>query len=257
MSDLYTQVTPQLIDALIKAQSEFPSIAKSHTNPHFKSKYADLSDVLAAVRPALSKNGIFVSQPIRTTTDGPTVLRTELLGHGGALTSEIPLYLADLTPQQLGSTLTYYRRYSLAAILGVVADDDDDGNAAQRKPARQTEEVEVWELKEMAQSREALLEAISGLSDDDKELVKLELRNQKVPSLKKPGATRAQLDALVEFIAGLRERAEPFDTTGAEPPLIADNPHDKPFTPTTFDEDLRNKPPSARQSIRNSMREPE
>lgn len=208
-----TGVTEELVAALARAQGAFPAIAKGHTNPHYKSKYADLSDVLAAVRPVLAAEGIAISQPIRTKDDGRSFLLTELLGHGGVYSSAIPLDVAGLKPQELGSTLTYLRRYTLAAMLGVAAEDDDDGNAAQSARPRVTFELTdaTAELVDVAQSREAVQEAIAELSDADKELVKLECRNQRVPSLRKPGATRVQLDGLVEFIAGLRERAEPFD----------------------------------------------
>ncbi len=80
MSDLYEVVTEELVTALAKAQAEFPAIAKAHINPHYKSKYADLGDVMAAVRPVLAKHGIFTSQPIRT-MEGTTYLSTVLYGH--------------------------------------------------------------------------------------------------------------------------------------------------------------------------------
>lgn len=118
-----------LVAALAAAQAEFPTIPKNHTNPHFKSRYADLSDVLAAVRPVLAKHGIALVQPLRW-TDAGLELVTALLKGDERLESSMPLPV-DAKPQDLGSRLTYLRRYSLCALLGVAAEDDDDGNAAQ------------------------------------------------------------------------------------------------------------------------------
>ncbi len=127
-----------------------------------------------------------------------------------------------------------------------MAEEDDDGNAARPTPPARTEPVEAADLE---QSREALREAIADLPDADKELVKTELRNKRVPALTKPGATRAQLDELVDFVAGLKLKAEPFDLEGAEPVPPRDDNTDKPFTPTTFDQDLRGLKPDVRKSV--------
>ena len=204
-------MSDNLVAALARCQAKFPPIVKGHDNPAFKgSKYADVADILAIVRPVLAAEGIAVSQ--YTETDGETgavTLITSLLygpgGLGSGMSSAFPLHIAGLTDQQVGSKLTYNRRYQLCALLGVhPVGDDDDGNLA----ATATQPVES---EDVARSREALQEAISGLTADEKELVRLELRNQKVPSLRKPGATRTQLDALADFLAGLKARAEPFD----------------------------------------------
>lgn len=118
-----------LVAALAAAQAEFPTIPKNHTNPHFKSRYADLSDVLAAVRPVLAKHGIALVQPLRW-TDAGLELVTALLKGDERLESSMPLPV-DAKPQDLGSRLTYCRRYMACSLLGVAAEDDDDGNAAQ------------------------------------------------------------------------------------------------------------------------------
>lgn len=128
-------MSDDLVSALARAQANFPPISKNHTNPHFKSRYADLSDVLAAVRPVLAAEGIAVLQPLRITIDGSLLLVTVLAGYGETIESSIPLYAEGMTPQQLGSTLSYYRRYALSSMLAVAAEDDDDGNAAQTAPA--------------------------------------------------------------------------------------------------------------------------
>lgn len=119
-----------IVAALAAAQAEFPKITKSQTNSHFGSKYADLADVLEVVRPTLAKHGIALVQLVEDRDDG-TVLVTKLLHESGEIVSSMPLPIDGLTSQQIGSAMTYARRYAALAICGVHPEgDDDDGNAA-------------------------------------------------------------------------------------------------------------------------------
>lgn len=131
-----------LIAALAAAQGEFPPVVKDRTATVKSEKgtytygYANLSDVLAAVRPVLSRHGIALIQHLEPNGHG-LMLRTALRGYGETLESVTPISTAPTTPQVLGSALTYYRRYSLMALVGVAADDDDDdgAKAGERPPA--------------------------------------------------------------------------------------------------------------------------
>lgn len=125
----------QLAAALAKAQAEVGGAAKSKKNPHFKSSYADLSEVWDACRPALVKHGLSVVQ--MPSADGQRVTVTTLLLHesGEYLSSALTMTAAQDTPQAIGSCITYARRYALAAMVGV-APEDDDGNAASAPSAR-------------------------------------------------------------------------------------------------------------------------
>jgi hypothetical protein len=128
-----------LVAALARCQAKFGPIIKSHTNPAFKgSQYADVADVLAAVRPVLAAEGIAVTQWTSINVDtGGLVLVTSLLLGEERMDSWFPLYVSGLTDQQVGSKLTYTKRYQLCAILGVhPVGDDDDGNLAATAPAR-------------------------------------------------------------------------------------------------------------------------
>jgi hypothetical protein len=116
--------------ALARAQTDMTHPKKTKVNPHFKSDYADLADVLNAVRPALNAEGIAVVQTVEA---GELV--TELRRNGETIRSSIPLNL-DVKPQELGSQLSYLRRYALSAIAGVASESDDDGNAASAAPKR-------------------------------------------------------------------------------------------------------------------------
>jgi hypothetical protein len=120
----------ELVTALAKAQGEILPAIKDSLNPHFKSKYADLGSVWEACRTQLSKNGLAVIQTTTTVNDRLTVVTTLAHSSGQWMKSELPVMSATNTPQALGSALTYMRRYSLAAIVGVAPGDDDDANAA-------------------------------------------------------------------------------------------------------------------------------
>jgi len=119
--------------ALSKAQSVMQAAEKNKTNPHFKSTYADLASVIESVRKPLTDNGLsFTQTTISLPPNGALYLETTLLHVSGQwLRSEYPLLQG--TPQQMGSSLTYARRYSLSSIAGIAADEDDNGNAATRK----------------------------------------------------------------------------------------------------------------------------
>lgn len=124
-----TTETGKLAEALAKAQAQIKGAVKDATNPHFKSKYADLASVWDACRKPLADNGLSVTQSGRVTEYGPVLVTTLLHTSGAFVTGEIPLLMGKQDMQALGSALTYARRYGLAAMVGVVA-DDDDGNAA-------------------------------------------------------------------------------------------------------------------------------
>ena len=126
--------------ALSKAQGKLKGAKKDTTNPFFKSKYADLSSVWEACRSALAENELAVIQsPMMV--DGFLMLKTKLIHSSGEFEESFMPISAPITAkaQEMGSAITYARRYSLAAIVGVAPDDDDDGNTAQTtQPAKIT-----------------------------------------------------------------------------------------------------------------------
>lgn len=127
----------QIATAFVAAQKAFGPALKTHTNPAFRSKYADLSACVEAVMDALNQNGIAMIQQTREDAHGVTVETMFLHESGESITSG-PLHVpaAKMDPQGFGSALTYARRYSLMAACGI-APEDDDGNAASasKKPA--------------------------------------------------------------------------------------------------------------------------
>lgn len=120
--------------AFVKAQTAFAPALKTSSNPHFKSKYADLAACVEAVIDALHSNGIAVIQKTLPDEKGVTV-ETVFLHESGEIIAGGPLHVpaSKQDPQGYGSALTYARRYSLMAACGI-APEDDDGNAASRKP---------------------------------------------------------------------------------------------------------------------------
>jgi hypothetical protein len=116
--------------ALAKAQGEIANPAKESENPHFKSRYADLASGLNAVNNALSKYGIAVTQ-ITYMADDILMLRTMLSHEEEFIYSEYPVLRFPAKHQDAGSAMTYARRYSLFALVGI-AGDDDDGNEASK-----------------------------------------------------------------------------------------------------------------------------
>jgi hypothetical protein len=124
--------------AFVAAQKATESVKKAASNPAFRSKYADLSEVVEAVVPALNNAGIAVIQS--PAFDGELVGLTTILLHetGASCTATLHLRPSKLDPQGVGSAITYARRYALLAMTGA-APEDDDGNAAsgpRQEPAK-------------------------------------------------------------------------------------------------------------------------
>lgn len=117
--------------ALNAAQKEMRPAIKDSTNPHFRSKYSDLASVMDALREPIGNNGLSIVQDATMDEKGVNITTTILHLSGqwiefGPLT--IPLGKKDA--HAVGSACSYGKRYSLCAALGVVSDDDDDGNKA-------------------------------------------------------------------------------------------------------------------------------
>ena len=132
--------TPELFAAISKAQAEVENATKASTNPHFKSKYADLAEVLNTVRPTYAKHGLSLLQS--TAFEGSLVSVTTVVAHegGGHVSSVASCVPAKSDAQGIGAATTYLRRYGLAAMTGVAQEDDDGTGASHnREPVPITE----------------------------------------------------------------------------------------------------------------------
>lgn len=125
-----------LAKAIALSQLHVENALKSSTNPHFKSKYADLAEILNTVRPVFSANCIAIVQT-PTFESGVASVETMLCHESGEFISSVcssPVSKQDA--QGIGSAITYLRRYSLAAMCGI-AQEDDDGQHAVQEPQTQ------------------------------------------------------------------------------------------------------------------------
>ncbi len=170
------QILDLLADALYKAQQEMERAIKDSSNPHFRSKYADLSSIIDACIPALNKHGISVLQPI-IEKDGKEYIETILLHKSGQRTSCFTRILYDKTEidkntgkqknvaQAFGSGVTYARRYGLQSFICLGAEDDDGEKAYTKEQPKKIEVVFIndeqqEELKQLANQKGVSLEEV-------------------------------------------------------------------------------------------------
>lgn len=120
----------ELAAALVKAQAAMTFAKKDSANPFFKSKYADLSAVVEAIKKPLADNGLAYTQATDIDEHGGVIIETTLMHTSGQwIESRLRMVPVKADPQGIGSCITYGRRYGLQALVGLPA-DDDDGNAA-------------------------------------------------------------------------------------------------------------------------------
>ena len=124
-----SHANPELLAALAKAQGEIENATKGSVNPHFKSRYADLAEVLNTIRPVFAAHGL--SQIQSTGFDGSRVTVDMAICHasGGYVTAQAACIPGKSDAQGIGAATTYLRRYLAASMCGI-AQEDDDGNAA-------------------------------------------------------------------------------------------------------------------------------
>jgi len=153
--EMSTNIT-ELAKALVKVQSSLKPVLKDSENPFYKSKYADLAAVWESCRKPLTDNGFSVIQSAES-ENGNVLVKTLLLHESGEFISScLSLQPVKTDPQGIGSAITYGRRYSLAAIVGISAEEDDDGNASsgvkipppkENKTAKPTKKTNTEKLK--------------------------------------------------------------------------------------------------------------
>lgn len=132
-----------LATALVKAQKEFEPARKDATNPHFRSKYANLSACVDAVKDALNNNGIALLQPTHECADG-VIVETVFLHESGEQFSAGKLHFPASKQDAQGymSALTYARRGSLLSACGIAPEDDDGNDAVKSAPKAPAKKAE-------------------------------------------------------------------------------------------------------------------
>jgi len=125
----------ELFTALAAFQGEVTPPKKTASNPHFKSKFADLADVLEAVRAPLAKHGLSLTQMAVGACETHVRVVTIVAHKSGQwFRGALDMPLAQKTPQGVGSAISYARRYCAMAALGIAAEDDDGERAENRGP---------------------------------------------------------------------------------------------------------------------------
>ena len=123
---------------LLEVQKEVGAISKDSKNPFFKSKYFDINQLIEHVQPVLNDKGLLLTQPIRDNVVYSVI--NEVDSNDFVQSSLILPELND--PQKIGSCITYYRRYTLASLLGLQA-EDDDANLASKKTYKPVKKLEM------------------------------------------------------------------------------------------------------------------
>lgn len=124
----------ELANALAKAQAEMEVAIKDSNLSHFKSKYADLKEIVRVSRPCLTKYGLSVIQALDVDGD-MDIIRTMLLHASGQfINSRVRICPGKAGDQELGKSITYLRRYAYASLLGVVCDEELDHDNAPKQP---------------------------------------------------------------------------------------------------------------------------
>lgn len=214
------QAAANLAAALAAAQSVMKAAPFDRTNPHFKSKYASLASVVETIRKPLADNDLSYTQTTEI-RDGALILVTTLRHSSGeTVLSEYPLP-AMSKPQELGSALTYARRYSLSALVCIAADDDDDAEGARKSEQVATTAVGKTSAiaKEVFRKLQAEIREHTALD----ELYQWGANNEnKVRKASLPSDWQAQIGAIYqEHVADLKKPKPTIPNPQNDPPGFA------------------------------------
>lgn len=154
--------------ALVIAQKAMTAAAKVATNPHFKSKYADLATVIEAVKAPLNEAGITVLQTVTNDTTGVMVTTTLLHESSEWIAETIYLPVPQQTPQAFGSAITYARRYSLQSFVTLPSEDDDGERASEPEK----ENAHRVEAKRPNTATQVAVDALEDMSAADQQYLR-------------------------------------------------------------------------------------
>ena len=148
-SDTLSKLAP----ALVKAQAAMAGATKSAANPFFKSKYANLEEVIRVVKEPFAENGLcFIQNPV--SSEGHAGVETIILHESGEfISNEFLLKCSKSDPQGMGSAITYARRYGLQAACGIPS-EDDDGNAASAPAPKKPEMTKKQAVESLAAAKD-------------------------------------------------------------------------------------------------------
>lgn len=154
--------------ALASAQKAMGKALKQSNNPHFRSKYADLGNVMDACIPALNDAGIAVIQPMTDDESGRYVETVFIHGDSGEqLKCRVPLIVQKNDMQGYGSAVTYARRYGLMSMAGIAPEDDDGNAAAQAAPAEKRPQQPQQQKPDPQEVFSRMDKALKGAADKE------------------------------------------------------------------------------------------
>lgn len=168
--------------ALVAFSADVKPIEKDGTNPHFRSEYATLDNIIDVTKPLLQKHGLTVMQ--FPGGDGERItVRTMILHNSGEWIESEPLTLKAVKtdPQGAGSAITYGRRYSYAAALSLSLGDDDDGNAASTPPRQAQQHTQSTTPQQPQNAPQGQQNGVKMISDAQVGLIKKLLKEKGVP----------------------------------------------------------------------------
>ena len=190
----------KLAKALAAFQAEIQDPAREGENPHFKSKYVTIDALLIAVRPVAAKHGLSIVQS--TGGNGQDIGVTTMILHESGewlMTDSLTIRPSQNNPQGCMSAITYSRRYSLSAALGVAWDDDDDGNAASapdpKTDAKPTTQPTKTNKEQYLRQVQAIAKERSMSANDIKDVIKMQFKKSSSKDL-----TEAEAKNLAEHL---------------------------------------------------------
>lgn len=161
----------KLYQAMMTVQQEAPFIDKSEDNPFFKSKYADLPQIWRSIKEIMCKNNLLVTHTMSVNEDEYITTKIIHVDSGESIESTSKIQLSKVTAQEYGSYITYMRRYALSAMLGLVTDEDDDGNSAtkaqEKSPPKKASPKKPDVPRLSAEEMADLIQRISGATTLD------------------------------------------------------------------------------------------
>lgn len=175
--------TKNLFKAISAFQNEVPVIHQESSGYGYT--YANLNSIFKIINPLLKKHGLGYSQLLSGDSLRTIIFHMET---GETIESSVNILqgvtLAKMNPYQvLGSAITYYRRYSLSAALGLITDKDTDAGGEAEKPKQQTAQPKV-ELPYLEKTMTAYPKAIEKLIAGTTTIVKIETVYRLTPEIK-------------------------------------------------------------------------
>ena len=169
---MQSESVAQIAKALVAAQGNMGKAIKNSTNPHFRSKYADLGNVIDACLPALNNAGIAVIQPTIDCEIGKFVETTLIHSESGEfLSCRVPLVCAKNDMQGYGSAVTYARRYGLMTMTGIAPEDDDGQSASHLTPKNHDEHDKIAKRIMFKMNECASVDELKAVLEESRELI--------------------------------------------------------------------------------------